>query len=55
MTFTTSITLPIEREQEKLFWHCIVDETKAFRWSFEFSVPDNWMGKIKPDIVNSCG
>lgn len=45
----------IEQEQEKLFWHCIVNRTKAFRWSFGFHVPDNWMEKIKPHTVKSCG
>jgi len=44
----------IEQQQEKLFWHCIVNGTKAYRWSYGFRVPDNWMEKIKLHTVKSC-
>jgi hypothetical protein len=37
----------IENQPEQLFWHCIVNATKASRWSYGFHVPDNWMDKIK--------
>lgn len=33
----------VEQEEDKLFWHCIVNGTKFNRWSFGFFVPDNWM------------
>lgn len=38
----------IEQEQDKLFWHCIVNATTRNRWSFGFVVPDNWMEKLAP-------
>lgn len=37
----------IENQPEQLFWHCIVNATKANRWSYGFHVPDNWIDKIK--------
>jgi len=36
----------IEKEQDKLFWHCIVNNSQVNRWSFGFLVPDDWMDKI---------
>jgi hypothetical protein len=36
----------IEQEREKLFWHCIVNATTRNRWSFGFSVPENWLEKF---------
>lgn len=36
----------IEKERDDLFWHCIVNNTQANRWSFGFLVPDNWMNQI---------
>lgn len=36
----------IEQEKDKLFWHCIVNATTRSRWSFGFTVPDNWMEKF---------
>jgi predicted ribosomally synthesized peptide with nif11-like leader len=36
----------IEQEKDKLFWHCIVNATARNRWSFGFTVPDNWMDKF---------
>lgn len=40
----------VEQEQDKLFWHCIVNATTRNRWSFGFAVPDSWMEKF-PGIV----
>ncbi|WP_019503885.1 hypothetical protein [Pleurocapsa sp. PCC 7319] len=37
----------IENQKDRLFWHCIVNRSKTFRWSYGFKVPDNWMEKIK--------
>ncbi|MBD2730570.1 Nif11-like leader peptide family natural product precursor [Nostoc sp. FACHB-892] len=42
----------IEKQPEQLFWHCIVNGTKANRWSYGFHVPDNWMQKIKLCVKN---
>jgi hypothetical protein len=36
----------IEQEQDKLFWHCIVNATTRNRWSFGFAVPENWLEKF---------
>lgn len=36
----------IEQEKDKLFWHCIVNATTRNRWSFGFTVPENWMDKF---------
>jgi predicted ribosomally synthesized peptide with nif11-like leader len=36
----------IEKEQEDLFWHCIVNNTQANRWSFGFSIPNNWLDNV---------
>ncbi len=36
----------IEQEQDKLFWHCIVNPSDRHRWSFGFAVPDNWMDRL---------
>ncbi|MBD2383911.1 Nif11-like leader peptide family natural product precursor [Cylindrospermum sp. FACHB-282] len=33
----------VEQEEDKLFWHCIVNATKFNRWSFGFLVSDDWM------------
>lgn len=36
----------IEQEDNKLFWHCIVNATMRNRWSFGFAVPENWIDKL---------
>lgn len=36
----------VESDPDKLFWHCIANPTKFNRWSFGFSIPDNWMEKL---------
>lgn len=36
----------IEQEEDKLFWHCIVNATTRNRWSFGFAVPDGWQDKF---------
>lgn len=38
----------IEKEQSKLFWHCIANTTKSNRWSFGFQVSSKWMEKLLP-------
>lgn len=37
----------VENNENKLFWHCIVNATKANRWSFGFKIPDDWINKFK--------
>lgn len=36
----------IEQEEDRLFWHCIVNPTNRNRWSFGFAVPENWMDSL---------
>lgn len=36
----------VEKEPEKLFWHCIVNATRSNRWSFGFVVSDRWMEQL---------
>lgn len=36
----------VESEETKLFWHCIVNATKASRWSFGFQISSQWMNKL---------
>jgi hypothetical protein len=40
----------VESDADKLFWHCIANPTKFNRWSFGFSIPDNWMEKLLPGV-----
>jgi len=37
----------VDNNENKLFWHCIVNATKANRWSFGFKIPDDWINKFK--------
>lgn len=37
----------IEQEDDKLFWHCIVNASAHNRWSFGFAVPEDWMDKLQ--------
>jgi Nif11 domain len=43
----------IEQEDDKLFWHCIVNATVHNRWSFGFAVPENWMDKLQVTEAHS--
>ncbi|MBC6480581.1 MAG: Nif11 family protein [Hormoscilla sp. GM7CHS1pb] len=36
----------IESAPDKLLWHCIVNRTKANRWSFGFNLSHKWMNKL---------
>lgn len=36
----------IEQEEDKRFWHCIVNPSRRNRWSFGFAVPDDWMSRL---------
>lgn len=36
----------IQKELDQLFWHCIVNNTQFNRWSFGFSIPNNWIDNV---------
>ncbi len=36
----------IEQEEDKRFWHCIVNRSLRNRWSFGFTVPDDWIERM---------
>jgi hypothetical protein len=36
----------IEQEDDKLLWHCIVNNSGFNRWSFGFMVAESWMEKL---------
>jgi hypothetical protein len=45
----------IEQEEDKRFWHCIVNPSSRNRWSFGFSVPGDWMEKVSGATTNGAG
>jgi hypothetical protein len=36
----------IEQQEDKRLWHCIVNPSRRNRWSFGFSVPEDWMERM---------
>jgi predicted ribosomally synthesized peptide with nif11-like leader len=46
----------VDRGEDKLFWHCIVNAAQRNRWSFGFVIPDDWMTRLQAAVsVNATG
>jgi predicted ribosomally synthesized peptide with nif11-like leader len=40
----------VDQREDRLFWHCIVNEAQRNRWSFGFAIPDNWMARLQAAV-----